>query len=46
MWQGEKLGTLKFNPLTPLAPKGPKCAFWQHSDFGQLTTNGVFIYFL
>jgi len=29
-----------------LTPKGPSCIFCQHSDFGQLTTNGVFIFFL
>jgi len=25
-----------------LTPKGPNTVFWQHSDFGQLTTNGIF----
>jgi len=29
-----------------LTPKGPNCGFWQHSDFGQVPTNGVFIFFL
>jgi len=29
-----------------LTPKGPNCVFWQHSDFGQVLTNGVFIFFL
>jgi len=29
-----------------LTPKGPKFLFWQHSDFGQLTKNGVFSFSL
>jgi len=29
----------------PLPPKGPKCVFWQHRDFGQLNTNGVCFFF-
>jgi len=29
-----------------LTPKRLNCVFWQHSDLGQLTTNGVFIFFL
>jgi len=33
-------------PFFLLTPKGPSCVFWQHSNFGQLTTNGVFILFL
>jgi len=29
-----------------LIPKGPRCIFWQHRNFGLFTTNGVFILFL
>jgi len=29
-----------------LTPKGPNCIFWQHSNLGQLTMNGIFIFFL
>jgi len=32
--------------LNKLTPKCSNCIFWQHSDFGQLTMNGVFILFL
>jgi len=29
-----------------LTPKGPNYIFWQYSNLGQLTTNGIFIFFL
>jgi len=29
-----------------LTPKALNCIFWQHSNFGQFTMNGVFIFFL
>jgi len=28
-----------------LTPQGPNCVFWQHSNFGQVPMNGVFIFF-
>jgi len=28
-----------------LTPKRPNCVFWQHRNFGQLTTDEVFIFF-
>jgi len=37
------LPPLRHHSLTPI---GPKCVFWQHSDFGQLIMNGVFCFFL
>jgi len=36
----------KPNTHNGLTPKEPDCAFWQHSNFGQVLTNGVFIFFL
>jgi len=32
--------------LEGLTPKGPNCVFWQCSNFGQVPTNGVFIFFI
>ncbi len=28
-----------------VTPKGPNGVFWQHSDFGKLTTNGNLFFF-
>jgi len=36
---------LTVSAVGQLTPKGPKCVFWQHSNFWQLITNGFFIYF-
>jgi len=39
----------KVNPISSighngLTPKEPNCIFWQHSNLGQLTTNGIFLF--
>ena len=42
-WQ--KLWQKWQNHVAILTPKGPTCVFWQHRNFGQLATNGVFVFF-